>query len=101
MDDNIVTQAVSQAKANYEELIRLRIVNATLHDEIERLEDAKVIRDLKIAKRDKSIEAQQAEIERLRAALALAVGELSTHEHWGEFDHHEVVAHFLEEARRG
>jgi hypothetical protein len=41
------------------------------------------------------------EIEALRSALALAVGELSTHEHWGEFDHHEVVAHFLEEARRG
>lgn len=42
------------------------------------------------------------EIERLRAALDYAVNELlPVHDHWGEFDHHEVVAHFLEEARRG
>jgi len=41
------------------------------------------------------------EINRLRAALAMAVSELSTHEHWGEFDHHEVVDHFMKEARRG
>jgi len=41
------------------------------------------------------------EIETLRSALALAVSELATHEHWKEFDHHEVVAHFLQEARRG
>jgi len=34
--------------------------------EIKRLEDAKVIRDLKIGERDRSIEAQQAEIARLR-----------------------------------
>lgn len=37
MTDDIITQADRQAKANHEELIRLRIVNATLHDEIERL----------------------------------------------------------------
>lgn len=37
MADDIITQADKQAKANHEELIRLRIVNATLHDEIERL----------------------------------------------------------------
>jgi hypothetical protein len=40
-------------------------------------------------------------IKTLRVALMFAVGELLTHEHWGEFDRHEVVAHFLEEARRG
>lgn len=37
MADDIITQMDKKAEANYEELIRLRIVNATLHDEIERL----------------------------------------------------------------
>jgi hypothetical protein len=42
------------------------------------------------------------EIQRLRAALNCVVSELlPVHDHWGEFDHHEVVAHFLEEARDG
>lgn len=37
----------------------------------------------------------------LRAALDCVVSELlPVHDHWSEFDHHEVVAHFLEEARR-
>lgn len=39
MADDIITQADKQAKANHEELIRLRIVNAALHDEIARLRD--------------------------------------------------------------
>ena len=41
------------------------------------------------------------EIERLRAALALAVGELSTHGPMKYTSPEQLMQHFLEEARRG
>ena len=42
-----------------------------------------------------------AEIERLREALALAVGELSTHGEYAAWTPEMLMNQFLEEARRG
>ena len=47
------------------------------------------------------IEAQQAEIDRLRTALALACGELSTTDHHRNNHPELLMQQFLEEARRG
>jgi hypothetical protein len=41
------------------------------------------------------------EIERLRTALALAVGELSTHAQYSVYSPEQLMQQFLEEARRG
>jgi hypothetical protein len=48
-----------------------------------------------------ALEAAIAEIERLRAALALAVGELSTHSQHRLTTPDMLMQQFLEEARRG
>lgn len=45
--------------------------------------------------------SQQAEIERLRAALSLAVGELSTHHQYTVYSPDQLMQQFLQEARRG
>jgi hypothetical protein len=47
------------------------------------------------------IEHQQAEIERLRVALALAVGELSTHAAYAVYSPDQLLEQFMQEARRG
>lgn len=49
---------------------------------------------------DETVE-QRKEIERLRAALALAVGELSTYGPMKYTSPEQLMQHFLEEARRG
>jgi hypothetical protein len=47
------------------------------------------------------IEAQQDEIERLRGALALAVGELSTHAQYAVYSPDQLLEQFMQETRRG
>ncbi len=46
------------------------------------------------------IDHLHAEIERLRTALALAVGELSTHAQYSVYSPEQLMQQFLEEARR-
>jgi hypothetical protein len=46
-------------------------------------------------------EVLKGEIERLRAALALAVGELSTHAAYAVYSPDQLLEQFVQEARRG
>jgi hypothetical protein len=47
------------------------------------------------------MERLRMEINRLRTALALAVGELSTHSQYAVYSPEQLMQQFLEEARRG
>ena len=47
------------------------------------------------------VQESRAEIERLRAALALAIGELSTYGPMRYTSPDQLMEHFMEEARRG
>jgi hypothetical protein len=70
-------------------------------DEIERLHG---IVDLVQQLLRESAEANsrlKAEIERLRVALALAVGELSTHAAYAVYSPDQLLEQFMQEARRG
>jgi hypothetical protein len=51
-------------------------------------------------KLEKEVSCQYEEIQRLRAALALAVGELSTHGQYAVYSPDQLMQQFLEEARR-
>ena len=55
--------------------------------------------DLQVLLRGRTAEFQ-AEIERLRAALTLAVGELSTHTQYAIYSPDQLLEQFMQEARR-
>jgi len=59
------------------------------------------LRNQEVARLACTVRDQEKEIERLRGALALAVGELSTHAQYAVYSPDQLLEQFMQEARRG